>query len=93
MKYVLIIHEVEDYQAWKKIFGQAVAIRKEAGELSYQVLKYEEDSNKIVHFSVWNSLENAKQFFESPKLIEIRKKAGVKSPNFMYLEEIEKGVL
>jgi quinol monooxygenase YgiN len=93
MKYVLIIHEVEDYQAWKKIFDQAVAIRKEAGELSYQVLKYEEDSNKIVHFSVWNSLENAKQFFESPILIEIRKEAGVKSPDFIYLEEIEKGVL
>jgi heme-degrading monooxygenase HmoA len=93
MKYVLIIHEVADYQAWKKIFDQASTIRKEAGELSFQVLKYEEDANKIVHFSIWNTLENAKQFFESPKLVEIRKEAGVKSPDFIYLEELEKGVL
>lgn len=93
MKYVLIIHEVADYQAWKKIFDHASAIRKEAGEQSYQVLKYEEDANKIVHFSVWNTLENAKLFFESPKLIEIRKEAGVKSPEFIYLEELEKGIL
>ena len=68
MKYVLIIHEVKDYQAWKKIFDSASTIRKEAGEISYQVLKYENDTNKILHFSVWNSTENAKFFFNSPKL-------------------------
>jgi quinol monooxygenase YgiN len=93
MKHVLIIHEVADYAAWKKIFDGAASIRKEAGEISYQLLKYEHDSNKIVHFSVWDSLENAKLFFESPKLVEIRKIAGVKSPEFIYLEEIERGIL
>lgn len=93
MEYVLIIHEVADYDAWKAIFDQAAGIRKEAGEQSYQVLKYENDANKIVHFSVWNSLENAKAFFESPKLVQIRKDAGVKSPDFIYLKELEKGVL
>jgi len=93
VKYVLIIHEVKDYQAWKKIFDHASSIRKEAGEISYQVMKYEKDSNKIVHFSVWNSLDNAKRFFESEKLVQIRIDAGVKSPNFIYLEEIEKGTL
>jgi quinol monooxygenase YgiN len=93
MKYVLIIHEVNDYQAWKQIFDQASSIRKEAGEISYQVLKYEKDANKIVHFSEWNSLDNAKQFFESTKLVQIRIDAGVKSPDFIYLEEVEKGTL
>jgi quinol monooxygenase YgiN len=93
MKYVLIIHEVKDYQVWKNIFDHASSIRKEAGEISYQVLQYEKDANKIVHFSKWNSLDNAKQFFESPKLVQIRIEAGVKSPDFIYLEEIEKGRL
>ena len=93
MKYVLIIHEVADYITWKKIFDNASDIRKEAGEVSYQVLKYEKDSNKIVHFSVWDTLEKAKQFFESPKLIQIRIDAGVKSPEFIYLDEIENGIL
>jgi len=93
MRYVLIIHKVKDYQAWKNVFDQAATIRKEAGEISYQVLKYESDADKIVHFSVWNSLENARQFFESPKLIQIRKDAGVESPDFIYLEELEKGIL
>ena len=93
MKYVLIIHEVEDYQAWKKVFDNAADIRKEAGEISYQVLKYENDANKIVHFSVWTSHENAKSFFESPKLVRIRKEAGVKAPDFIYLDQLESGIL
>ena len=93
MQHVLIIHEVEDFGAWKAIFDKAAKIRKDAGELSYQLLKYDTDSNIIVHFSRWTSLNNARRFFESPELIEIRKEAGVKAPNFIYLEEIEHGVL
>ena len=93
MDHVLIIHEVEDYEAWKKIFDTASAIRKNAGELSYQVLKLDTNANKIVHFSKWTSITDAKAFFESTKLIEIRKQAGVKAPEFIYLELLEEGVL
>jgi quinol monooxygenase YgiN len=93
MQHVLIIHEVESYPAWKVVFDQAVGIRKEAGEISYQLLRYDTDANAIVHFSVWNSLDNARRFFESPVLVEIRKQAGVKAPDFIYLEEIERGIL
>jgi quinol monooxygenase YgiN len=93
MPHVLIIHEVEDYQAWKKIFDNATTIRKEAGEIHYQVLKYEDNLNKIVHFSAWKSIADAKLFFESPQLIQIRIDAGVKSPEFIYLEQLESGIL
>ena len=93
MQYVLIIHEVADYPAWKKVFDGAAEIRREAGERSFQVLKYQSDPNKIVHFSRWTSIEDARRFFESPKLVQIRKDAGVKSPDFIYLDEIESGTL
>jgi quinol monooxygenase YgiN len=93
VQYVLIIHEVEDYQAWKTIFDGAAKIRREAGEISYQLLKYKHEANHIVHFSRWSSLDNARKFFESPALVEIRKKAGVKAPEFIYLKEIENGIL
>jgi len=93
MPHVLIIHEVEDYLAWKKIFDNAAGIRKEAGERSYQVLKYENDPNRIVHFSAWTSLDNARAFFESPQLVQIRQDAGVKAPEFAYLEQMEAGCL
>lgn len=93
MSYVLIIHEVESYAAWKVVFDRAAGIRKAAGEISYQLLRYAVDANRIVHFSQWSSLQNARQFFESPELVEIRKQAGVKAPEFHYLEELESGLL
>jgi quinol monooxygenase YgiN len=93
MHHVLIIHEVNAYAAWKVVFDQAADIRKQAGEISYQLLRYDTDANSIVHFSKWSSLDNARRFFESPELVEIRKKAGVKAPEFIYLHELERGVL
>ena len=93
MPHVLIIHEVADYPTWKAIFDGAAGIRREAGERSYQALKYESDPNKIVQFSVWTSLDAAKAFFESPRLVQIRKDAGVKAPEFIYLEQLEAGTL
>lgn len=93
MPYVLIIHEVADYAAWKKVFDAAAGIRRDAGERSYQVLKFQNDTNKIVHFSQWTSLDAAREFFESPELVRIRAEAGVKAPEFIYLEELEAGTL
>ncbi len=93
MHYVLITHEVESYPAWKAIFDRAADMRKAAGEIRYQILRHDTDSNKIVHFSAWTSLANARQFFESAELVEIRKQAGVMAPEFNYLELIERGVL
>lgn len=93
MQHVLIIHEVEAYPVWKKVFDQAASIRKHAGEIRYQLLRYDNAANHIVHFSEWTSLDAARQFFESPELAEIRRKAGVKMPEFIYLREIERGDL
>ncbi|MDO9161452.1 MAG: antibiotic biosynthesis monooxygenase [Methylococcaceae bacterium] len=93
MQHVLIIHEVDAYPAWKAVFDQAADIRKNAGEISYQLLRYDNDANNIVHFSVWSSLDNARCFFESDALVAIRQQAGVKAPEFIYLQEIERGVL
>ncbi len=89
MEYVLIIHEVESYPAWKVIFDGAAQMRKTAGEISYQLLRFDTDANNVVHFSRWSSLQAARRFFESPELVEIRQRAGVKAPEFIYLQELE----
>lgn len=93
MPHVLIIHEVADYAAWKGVFDAAADIRREDGERAYQVLRYEDDPLRIVHFSSWTSLDAARAFFESPRLVEIRERAGVRAPEFVYLEDLEAGTL
>ena len=93
MHYVLIIHEVANYAAWKQVFDGAAGIRKAAGERAFQVLKYQDDPNRIVHFSTWTSIADAKRFFESPRLAQIRAEAGVQAPEFIYLDQLEAGTL
>jgi len=93
MIHLLIIHQVENYAAWKQIFDDASGIRKAAGEISYQVFKYDDEPNKIVHLSIWDDKQNAEQFFNSPKLVKIRADAGVKSPEFIFLDLLDAGVL
>lgn len=87
--YVLIIHEVEDYAKWKAIFDDATVMRRRAGEIEYQLLAFEADQRRVVHFSRWSSLDAARAFFESPELVEIRRVAGVRAPEFLYLNQIE----
>lgn len=91
--YVLIIHEVENYAAWRAIFDEAADMRRKAGEINFQLLSADTDANCIVHFSQWRNLEDARRFFESPALVAIRKKAGVRAPEFMYLNELDRGDL
>ena len=90
---VLIIHDVVDYTAWKRVYDAVAMMRKAAGEQTYQVLRFESDANRIVHFSTWSTHEDAKRFFQSPELETIRQQAGVKSPDFIYLNQLEAGVL
>ena len=93
MPHVLIIHEVADYPVWKKVFDNAADLRRAAGEKSYRVLACESDPARIVHFASWSSHNDARRFFQSDGLIRLRAAAGVKSPEFIYLNEIETGTL
>ena len=91
--FVLIVHHVDDYPAWKAIFDGAAGLRRGAGELNFQVLASDTDPNRVVHFSQWRSLAAARRFFESPELVEIRRQAGVRAPEFLYLDELDRGEL
>jgi len=90
---VLIIHEVDDYDAWKAVFDGAAGIRRHAGERDYELLHADGDPRTVVHLSAWTSLEAARGFFESARLVEIRRQAGVHAPEFMYLHRLEQGTL
>lgn len=93
MPTVLIVHEVDDYSAWKIAFDRAAPLRRAAGEREFQVLRFDDDAKRVVHFSEWTSLDAARAFFESEEVAEIRRNAGVREPEFCYLERLEAGKL
>jgi heme-degrading monooxygenase HmoA len=91
--HVLIIHAVKGYTAWKKVFDEAAAMRKSAGEQRYQLLRFDHDTHQVVHFSQWSSLSRARAFFESAELAALRERAGAEAPQFLYLKALEQGLL
>jgi len=93
MATVLIIHEVADYGLWKQAFDDAAGLRRAAGEISFDLLAFDGAANKVVHFSEWTTLDAARGFFQSDQVAEIRRRAGVREPEFCYLERLERGVL
>ncbi len=93
MSWVLIIHDVADYEAWKQVFDDAGGIRRQAGERAFRVLRDEARPDRVVHFSEWTSSADARAFFESDELVAIRARAGVSAPEFAYLDEVDRGVL
>ncbi len=90
---MLIIHAVDDYDAWKRVFDAAAGLRRVAGERSFQVLRDVDAPARVVHFSQWSSVADAKAFFASPEVARIRDEAGVHAPEFVYLDEVASGTL
>ena len=78
--YSIITHPVTDFDAWKTVFDQFEAVRKEGGELSAVVLRHSDDPNMVTVLSTWDTVETAQAFFASGDLKEAMQEAGVTAP-------------
>jgi heme-degrading monooxygenase HmoA len=92
MAYMFVQHGVQDYEAWKSVFDSVGDLRRRNGEKSYQILRQENGSNKLVALFEWDSLDNARKYAASPELKEAMQRAGVTGkPEILFLEEADRG--
>ena len=92
MVYMLVQHSVQDYEAWKSVFDSVGDLRRRNGEKSYQILRQENGSNKLVALFEWDSLDNARKYAASTELKEAMQRAGVTGkPEILFLEEAARG--
>ena len=88
MVHVLVRHKVKDYTAWRAVFDGVKEMRDSGGETSFQVFTANDDPNNVWVLVGWDSLENAKAFFDDPKLKAAMQEAGViEHPDIYYLDE------
>jgi heme-degrading monooxygenase HmoA len=89
---MFVQHGVQDYEAWKSVFDSVGDLRRRNGEKSYQILRQENGSNKLVALFEWDSLDNARKYAASPELKEAMQRAGVTGkPEILFLEEADRG--
>ena len=88
MATLIVHHKVQDYSAWRKIFDEDDARRKEYGFTGFQVLKSASDPNDLTLIMGWSSVDRARAFATSDALKEKMKNAGVTSqPEITFLVE------
>lgn len=88
MATMLVQHAVKDFAEWKKVYDSVVDLRASSGELSDQIYRDASDPNKLTVIFKWDSLENARNYAESPELKAAMERAGVEGPpTIIFLNE------
>jgi heme-degrading monooxygenase HmoA len=90
MTYILVVHEVEDYDNWKPVYDEDGPARKAKGSKGSFLFRSAKNRNQLIVLTQWENMKSAKNFGESEELRTTMQKAGVKGkPQVYYLEEIE----
>lgn len=91
MLHMMVIHTVEDYEKWKKVFDADAPMRKSGGSKGGRLYRSADNPNQLIVQLDWESAEKAQQFASSPGLRETMERSGVVGmPQVFFLEEIEK---
>lgn len=72
-----INHTVKDYAAWRPVFDADSVVRKESGMETIVVGRGQDNTNKVYIAFMVNDVQKAKDFVASPRLKDVRDKAGV----------------
>lgn len=89
MKKTIIYHKVTDFKKWKEVFDSVEPMRREAGELRYEVGTVHDDPSVVYVINEWSSLEACQSFFSNPKLAEAMQHAGViEKPTELILDQL-----
>ena len=88
MATVAVRHRVADFDAWKVVYDEHGAVRKEHGTIGDTVLRDAADPNEVLVLTTWPTLAEAKAFADDPSLPEAMAKGGViGAPRIEFYEE------
>ena len=86
MYYLMMQHEVADYDQWRKVFDSMESVRHSMGVRSDLILRGVDNPNAITILIEWDSLDGARNWMADSRLRDAMKEAGVlKSPTLTYL--------
>jgi heme-degrading monooxygenase HmoA len=89
MAAMMVRHSIKDFGDWKKVFDSQHDLRESSGMLSEKIYRDASNSNQLSILFKWDSLDNAKNFSQSPELKAAMEKAGVIGrPDINFLNEV-----
>jgi quinol monooxygenase YgiN len=89
MATIAVRHTVADFAAWKPVFDEHGAIRKEHGCTGEAVFRDAANPNDVLILTNWPSLREAREFADDPSLADAMKRGGVVGPpRIEFYEEV-----
>jgi len=90
MANILVRLKVQDYAEWKPVFDELAALRKSTGSKGGRLFQKSDNANEVTVIFDWDSLENARRYFQSDELRQGMQRAGVQGPpDITWLNEVE----
>lgn len=77
--WMMVVHEVKDYAAWRAVFDSGLSVRHGAGELGFDIIRYPATPNDIIAIFQWDTADRARAFVYDPAVRNAMKAAGVLS--------------
>lgn len=84
---LIVEHPVQDYDAWRPVFDEHGASRKEHGCTHERVYRAVDDPNTICIVMSYPSREHAEAFIADPSLQDAMGRAGVTAPPTVHIAE------
>ena len=85
--HILVQHEVEDFEVWKKVYDEDEPARAAAGFKEIALYQGFDNPNNVVAIFSNDDVEKAREFLQSNHIKEAMQSAGVVSePQFIELQ-------
>jgi heme-degrading monooxygenase HmoA len=89
MAFALVRLIVQDQAKWKTVFAEAQELRKKYGSKGVRAFAKTDNPNEIVILGEYESLDQARQLFQSQEFRDATQRAGtVGAPDVTFLEKI-----
>jgi heme-degrading monooxygenase HmoA len=87
---VAVLHQVNDYEAWKQVFDEHAENRQQYGCTGHRVYRRGDDGLNVLVLTDWPSLDAAEAWVADPSLRDAMERAGVSSaPRIEFFEQAE----
>ncbi len=74
----LILHRVDDYDAWREVYASVAQMQAAGGVSAESVHRMTGDPDNVLVIHEFDSVETARAFFANPDLKEAMQRGGVK---------------
>jgi quinol monooxygenase YgiN len=86
---LIVLHEVAEYGAWKKVYDEVQPLRAAAGVIGHAVNQRADQPNHVIVYHQAETSDALFKFVESAQLKDAMGRAGVKSrPTFLFVQSL-----